>query len=368
MMSLIEHLYESILSEGSLDKFISQLNLKLRAKTTCLIVDIYEGGDDHVFLLHGGNKKTAEHYKNVMYGSDPFVNLPPNEVVLIEELVDMEQWRTMEFYKSCIEPSGLHYFLGMDIPVEDHTTIRLRIGRAKEDGNFTADEREICRNLNSHILRTYKIKKEIGYSSKEIDIYKETFDRLSVGVIILSFSGEVLSTNPKADFILSQNEKIYLKDKRLKFSNTEERKCFKSVCNEIIEISKSGKAQVAKAVSVRRKRFGTRLTLTIKPGILNTDKMTAKSPPKLIVFVNDHDVHIDTNANVISDLFGLTKTESRLSLLLANGHTINDAAEILDIKVNTAKAHLRSIFNKMQINRQSQLVSEIIRNTANLVS
>ena len=367
MMSLIEHLYESVLADDSLDKFISQLNLKLRAKTTCLIVDIYEG-DDHVFLLHGGDRETVEHYKNVMYASDPFVNLPPDEVVLIEELVDMAQWKTMEFYKSCIEPSGLYYFLGMDIPVADHTTIRLRIGRAKEDGNFTTDEREICRSLNSHISRTYRIKKELGYSSKEIDIYRETFDKLSVGVIVLSSSGEVLSTNSKADTLLKQKDKIYLKDKRLKFSNTTEREQFKSACNEIIEISKSGKAQIAKAISVKRKRPGAKLTLTIKPGALNADKITIKSPPKLIVFVNDHDAHLDTNANVIADIFGLTKTESRLSLLLANGHTISEAAEILDIKVNTAKAHLRSIFNKMQVNRQSQLVSEILRNTANLVS
>jgi len=368
MTDLIGHLYESVLTDDSLDTFISRLNLKLRAKTTCLIVDIHREDKDHVFLLHGGNEETVERYRSVMYAYDPFVNLPSHKVVLIEELVDMDQWRKSEFYRFCIEPSGLYYFLGIDIPVGDDITIRLRIGRSKEDGNFKKDEKEICHALASHISRAYRIKKKIGYSSKEIDIYRETFDKLSVGVVILSPSGEVSSANSKGRAILNRKGKIYLENEVLKFSNAAERKCFERACYEIIELSKGGKAQIAKAISVKGKRPGSRLTFTIKPSILHADKMTVKSPPELIIFINDHDVNLDTNVGILTDIFGLTKAESKLSLLLANGHTINEAAEMLDIKLNTAKAHLRSIFNKMQINRQSQLVSEILRNTANLVS
>ena len=368
MLDLIEHLYDSVLADDALDRFLSELGLRLGARTACLIMDIHSGTDDHVFMLHGGDRESVERYRNVMYASDPFVNLPPNEVVLIEELVDMDQWQTTEFYQYCIEPSGLYHFLGMDMPVDDSTLMRLRVGRAKEDGNFTENERDICRLLNPHILKAYRIKKEIGYSSKEIDIYRDTFDKLSVGVMVLSPSWEVLSSSPKADAMLEGNDQVSLRNGRLKFLNATERQRFKEACDETVRISKSGETQVARAVGVKSRRRDGRLTLTIKPNVPAVGKMTSKSPPKLMVFVNDHEASMDANVGVLMDVFDLTKAESRLSLLLVNGHTLNEAAEILSIKPNTAKAHLRAIFSKMHVGRQSQMVAEIARGIANLVS
>jgi DNA-binding CsgD family transcriptional regulator len=48
--------------------------------------------------------------------------------------------------------------------------------------------------------------------------------------------------------------------------------------------------------------------------------------------------------------------EANLAVALASGRSLVDAADALGIAHNTARSHLRSIFAKTGVRRQSQLV------------
>jgi DNA-binding CsgD family transcriptional regulator len=56
----------------------------------------------------------------------------------------------------------------------------------------------------------------------------------------------------------------------------------------------------------------------------------------------------------------LTPAEALLSLQLAEGLTLDEAADQLNIRKNTARAHLRSIFSKTSVTRQTSLVSLLL--------
>jgi DNA-binding CsgD family transcriptional regulator len=55
-------------------------------------------------------------------------------------------------------------------------------------------------------------------------------------------------------------------------------------------------------------------------------------------------------------LYNLTPAETALALELANGLSLEEASEKLSIRRNTARAHLRSIFSKTGVRRQTELV------------
>ncbi|WP_309645434.1 alpha/beta fold hydrolase [Phenylobacterium sp.] len=56
------------------------------------------------------------------------------------------------------------------------------------------------------------------------------------------------------------------------------------------------------------------------------------------------------------DSFGLTPAETRLAAKLKDGLTLKEAADDLSISVNTVRNQLRAVFDKMGLNRQSELV------------
>ena len=63
-----------------------------------------------------------------------------------------------------------------------------------------------------------------------------------------------------------------------------------------------------------------------------------------------------TMINALMELFGLTPAEARVALSLANGHSIGETARNAATSRNTVRLQVRSIFSKMGINRQSQLI------------
>ena len=62
---------------------------------------------------------------------------------------------------------------------------------------------------------------------------------------------------------------------------------------------------------------------------------------------------------MLQQLFTFTYTEAQLAVGLAKGMCLKDIESELKILHNTARAHLRSMFLKADVSRQSQLVSLI---------
>lgn len=58
----------------------------------------------------------------------------------------------------------------------------------------------------------------------------------------------------------------------------------------------------------------------------------------------------------VRDSFGLTPAETRLAARLKDGQTLKEAAVELGVSLNTVRNQLRAIFDKMGLNRQSELV------------
>jgi len=69
---------------------------------------------------------------------------------------------------------------------------------------------------------------------------------------------------------------------------------------------------------------------------------------------------------VVARLFGFTPTEAGLAMLLANGLTLDEASEQLGVSRNTTRTHLRAVFAKTGVTRQTGLVRLILQSVAPL--
>lgn len=74
------------------------------------------------------------------------------------------------------------------------------------------------------------------------------------------------------------------------------------------------------------------------------------------VCIADPDHPVELNQAALRDLYKLTPAEIGLASLLANGLTLDEAAEVLDVRRNTVRTHLRQLFGKTGTGRQAELV------------
>ena len=84
------------------------------------------------------------------------------------------------------------------------------------------------------------------------------------------------------------------------------------------------------------------------------------------IFVGDSESGEDSAELILMRLYDLTAAEARLSLGLLEGKGLAWAARQNSISLNTARTHLRHVFQKTQTHRQAELVRMVLRSPAML--
>lgn len=82
----------------------------------------------------------------------------------------------------------------------------------------------------------------------------------------------------------------------------------------------------------------------------------AGAPATYVVFICDPQQRLAPSERLLRDLYQFTSAEARLACELMNGFTLDEAAERLKIKTNTARSHLKRIFAKTETKRQGDVV------------
>jgi DNA-binding CsgD family transcriptional regulator len=83
---------------------------------------------------------------------------------------------------------------------------------------------------------------------------------------------------------------------------------------------------------------------------------TADGVGEVVLFVNDPDRGVQGNGGLLQSFYHLTRAESRLAVLIMNGHTLESSAQRLAVTKETVRKQIQSIFYKTGTHRQSELV------------
>ena len=75
-----------------------------------------------------------------------------------------------------------------------------------------------------------------------------------------------------------------------------------------------------------------------------------------IIFVSDPESEIEPEPAALFRLFGLTPAEGKLATLLMQGKSLEDTSNELSITRETARTHLKRIFDKTSTHRQGELI------------
>jgi DNA-binding CsgD family transcriptional regulator len=82
------------------------------------------------------------------------------------------------------------------------------------------------------------------------------------------------------------------------------------------------------------------------------------------IFVTDARVCPTAHGSVIQELYGLTTGETKLVCMLLQNKSLSDAAAELHVGHETARTHLKAIFRKIGVRRQSELILHLLAGPA----
>lgn len=369
--TLLNFLYQGSSEKKPWQTFLSQMKKTFNLHHAVIVIRPPSENDIGIFFTSGGNipktitKTYGNSYTEQYYQFDPLINLPFDRVVTLEEFISDEEYQTSEYCQNCLQPLGIRFVAGIDYQGENNNSFSIRLSRNETQGAFNTKELKLLSLLVPHIKRaiTYGIREH--HSNSEKQVYNDSMAGRSVGILTLDENGYIITSNKIATKYLQEKDGLSERHNHLQLSDNQANEEFKNRFSDIVSAQAIRQLIPARALAVPRKSNKLDYELVLKPMPVNR-YINTKGSPHLMVFIHDPELNIDISVHLIVSLYNLTVSEAMLTILLTEGKSLDEASAIQDIAKNTARAHLRSIFAKVGVTKQSMLVSLISKSIASV--
>jgi DNA-binding CsgD family transcriptional regulator/PAS domain-containing protein len=304
-------------------------------------------------------------YREQFFELDPFVNLPLDQTIALEDLLTDEELMASDYYLHYLEPINLFRILGVDTGEPDGMLARLRFSRRRDEPRFNRRDKQLLIHITGHLRQAIQIYGKLHRMTSERDIYAGAIDQLSVATIILDDKGRVLNTNAVASALLKDSDGLCLRGQLLHIDGHNLNRQLQTALASVISAQQCGETSLVRALRVPRSHGRSALGLIIRPAPA-IEGSEGQSGPCATVFISDPDLQGSASQQTLGQLFGLSPAEANLTILLARGLSLAEVSEAQHISPHTARAQLKSIFAKTGVSRQAELVRMVIKSVASL--
>ena len=206
----------------------------------------------------------------------------------------------------------------------------------------------------AEILKNYFLGR-ITMLEGERDTLLEVLDRLPTGVVLVDQSKKIILANKSAKTVTGQGNGLIIKRNEIHAVNAFDNRKLQELIRKASSDLNGSLENTGGALMVSRRLHAQPLPVLISP-LLSREYSFENHTAVAALFISDPDLAIPGPKEIFRKLYGLTPTEARLSSALLQGKNVMQVAREFEIKVNTVRSHLKSIFLKTGANRQSDLV------------
>jgi DNA-binding CsgD family transcriptional regulator/PAS domain-containing protein len=298
---------------------------------------------------------------------DPFVNIAEGRAVRLLDLVDTADFRASTYYREWLVPINVEYALGLDVRETGRFHARLRLCRSKSAGEFSDDDCRLVESLAPHLRLAVGLYSDLDEARSGRELYADAMDSLAFATLVLDEHGRMVHSNRLAQQVFAERDGISASRDEVVLASREDSRRFHELVMHAVQQFSSNRPTIVQAMRVSRPSGRPAYELVVRPspvGVLGGDSELNARVAVVIGSDAGRSAPSGLSAEAVQQFFGLTRKEAELALRLAAGRSLLDAARDQGISLNTARAHLRSIFAKTGIDRQSRLVSALLKSAA----
>jgi len=364
---IIGYIHDGALETDRLSGALEELRRLFQANYVVLILRI-PGVEDVGLMLVAGELegRGTVRYFRYLHSDTPFCNMPPDTVFTVDDVMTPEEWENSAYYRDYSRLNDVYHVMGTDISTAESGVLRFRITRSHSQPGFSAEDKQLCSRLVPHLRRSLHVHNLLGRSESLGNLYADAVNRLSIATLVLDETGSVLQLNDVARTLLSQADGLKLVGSRLEASYpSDNRELHKLIKDALGSKDATQPHEIREALSIARPSGEVSLGVVVEP-IPVSEWAEGRGQPAVMVYIRDAVGKSQVDNRVAKELFNFTPAETMLALQLANGLSLEEAAENLGIMRNTARAHLRAIFSKTGVRRQAELVRIMLNSVVSL--
>lgn len=330
-----------------------------------------EGNLDELISI---NRNTAKQWY-----ANPFLDAlcQPGDLRTLSELIADDKWEENGFCR-ILSSVNITQALGLCFAGPNALRCGLFIYRFGSDRDFNKATKQFLYRLRPHLETAMALAVNHWREHFTVKALEEATDHLDIAALALDGHGQLIKASVTAREWLSKETYFKLIDGQLTFRQAKDQETFIRAVNQAIAWRQEpfgNKPVEAMRFHCRRKASsGTSgeallgiLVQAITPPSMDIPHSIAVSPHVMVYISEQGKTRISPKQHLIAHLFNLSTREAYLTTLLAEGRSINEAARVMNITQATARTYRQHIYEKVGVNRQQDLVQQVMKSVAVLV-
>ena len=287
-------------------------------------------------------------------------SLTPNDAGLIYDLAHKAGNMTGNTFTPLSAPDLLIAYL------DGHPAhVFMILGNRKISPDWQSYDREYLAQLLPSLRKSISIKKRLSRYEDVIELVNKISDENPRGLIVLTPDGELIAANKLAEEALEEGSRIKLNDRQLKICDRELQVEFDLQLQNIGKLPKSDIDKFVWYKNISSKSGRSDLLITLRAFRLDNWRRESSAYDRSAVITTEQlDSLAIPGQSQLREFFQLSKAQARFASALMQSTSVKETAGKLHISVNTARSHLRSIYERVGVDNKSQLLQRLATTTA----
>jgi DNA-binding CsgD family transcriptional regulator len=193
--------------------------------------------------------------------------------------------------------------------------------------------------------------------------HSDLLERLPLGVLLVDENRQVRHANRKAADLIQSGAPLRIREGHLTSDQPKVSGRMREILSAAIAF-RDGRAPDLPSATVVSRPDGMYTTSVVVVPVSRETPLFADPSIALAVFVSDARDSVKISRDRLETRYELTPSEARLTVELARGHELKEAARHAGITHETARGYLKNVFRKTGTQRQPDLIARLVSDTA----
>jgi DNA-binding CsgD family transcriptional regulator len=354
--NLLEHLYAATLT-NQWAFFLNELRELVGANKAFFFLNSI--GDSTPLVMEYNT--SVEHGPELMmeyqrrYQEDPFYEVvryaPEGSVIDFKKHLDVLSYKDTDFYQSILVPVKSHHVIASVLFRDGMYESYFSICRDIDSPAFGEAEFHLLQLLTPHLKQAAELYKLLRINEAKLNLSARILNHSGTALLVCDKDRRIIYINQLAQSRIEESTHLSQVNGYLRCS---EPNIFKELQRRILDACAlfDSSFNDHKSVIIHHDQGDFPLILSISPLMANTG-LNELNFPACLININ---LHKTVDWSALKESYSLTPKELRLTQELYENKKLQQLTEEFSVSYNTLKTQLRSIFAKMQVSSQTELM------------
>lgn len=369
LLDLLEKLYAAPGTDDGWLAFLNDLQGAMSGSAVTFISHDFRERYTSTAMTTLTDAASLKEYRDHWGAQDPWAyskrlqRVGAGSVVIGDELIAHTDMKRTAFYNDFARHHDVvRCVVGM-IELAPRVMSVVSVNGSERRGPFDNEQAALLEQLMPHLHRALQVHRRVSAAEGISEGVASVIARSSRAVFLTDVEGRVTFMNAAASQLVAMRDGLTVERGQLRAARPSDTTSIQVLLADVVKTSNGDGLGAGGALALGRPSGRRPLAVLVCPMSRRRTVFPGLETAAAMVFVSDPERSTVPDEDMLQALFGLTPAESKLTHLLAQGVSLQEAAARLSLRSETVRCRVKTIFEKTSTHGQAELVRLILSAT-----